>query len=58
MQPVIDLRLGPRVLLDRNSVELRPGLAGVDELRARLAVHRRGAPRTLAIGPEWGGSRG
>ena len=62
MQPAVDLRLGPRVLLDRDSVELRyrlrPGLAGVDELRARLAVHRRGAPRsvepgTLAIGPEW-----
>lgn len=62
MQPAVDLRLGPRVLLDRNDVELRyrlrPGLAGVDELRARLAVHRRGAPRTvepgtLSIGPEW-----
>ena len=62
MQPAVDLRLGPRVLLDRDSVELRyrlrPGLAGVDELRARLAVHRSGAPRTvepgtLVIGPEW-----
>ena len=62
MQPAVDLRLGPRVLLDRNSVELRfrlrPGLAGVDELRARLAVRRRGAPRSvesgmLAIGPQW-----
>ena len=62
MQPAIDLRLGPRVLLDRNCVELRyrlrPGLAGVGELRARLAVHRRGVPRTvepgtLVIGPEW-----
>ena len=62
MQPAVDLRLGPRVLLDRDSVELRyrlrPGLAGVDELRARLAVHRRGAPRrvepgTLVVGPEW-----
>ena len=62
MQPAIDLRLGPRVLLDRNSVELRyrlrPGLAGVGELRARLAVHRRGVPRTvepgtLLIGLEW-----
>ena len=62
MQPAVDLRLGPRVLLDRDSVELRyrrrPGLAGVDDLRARLAVHRRGAPRsvesgTLSIGPEW-----
>lgn len=44
MQPAVDLRLGPRVLLDRDSVELRyrlrPGLAGVDEPRARLAVHR------------------
>ena len=62
MQPAVDLRLGPRVLLDRNSVELRyrlrPGLAGVKELRARIAVHHRGTPRTvepgtLAIGPEW-----
>ena len=68
MQPAVELRLGPRVLLDRDSVELRyrlrPGLAGVDELRARLAVHRRRraahawSPARFAIGPEWSARRG
>ena len=66
MQPAVDLRLGPRVLLDRNSVELRYRLRPWAGRRERAAGTDRGAsPRDAAHGgaghaghrPGVGGSR-